>query len=233
MKQTQRLFYAPAFQLIATWLWVLLFPLLAIGVVVGLPGLDLTTARQWWSEHPYYQGYFETVVAGLLPVLWVWMRGEQLDRYGIRKTGFLASLLLSLLLVIAVYVRSFLATGAWISHASFDARLSFPLNVWYAVWGIIANGPLEVFFFVWLVTETDHLLGSEKPMISKGLLATVLPFSLLHIITTQDIINALNVLVIFLFLGLIYTRTRNAIGPMVGWALINGMVWAFVELLYV
>jgi len=39
--------------------------------------------------------------------------------------------------------------------------------------------------------------------------------------------------VIFSLLGLIYKFTRNSIGPMIGWTLINGMVWAFAELLWV
>lgn len=88
-------------------------------------------------------------------------------------------------------------------------------------------------FPLWLVTKTDLVLGSERAILSKGFLLTVLLFSLVHIISTQDIINAAHVLVIFFVLGLIYKRTRNSIGPMIGWTLINGMVWAFVKLLWV
>ena len=39
------------------------------------------------------------------------------------------------------------------------------------------------------------------------------------------------VAVLFLALGLIYERTGNALGPMVGWTLMNGMTWAYVGLL--
>jgi len=232
-KQQSSLIHNPIFQAISTWLWVLLFPLLAIGMVVGILRLDLTTVRQWWSEHQYYQGYFEAVVAGLLPVLFVWINKEKLAQYGLGRKGFTQSLLLSLLLVIAIYIKSFLTTGEWISHSSFNIQLNFPQNAWYAVWGIFANGPLEVFFFVWLVTKTEQILKSEKVIISKGFLVTVVLFSLLHVISTQNIINAINVFVIFFCFGLIYKRTQNSIGPIIGWTLINGMVWAFVELLYV
>ncbi len=231
-KPQSALVHNPVFQTIATWLWVVLFPLLAIGVVVGILKLDLTAVRRWWGEHHYYQGYFEAIVAGLLPVLFLWIDKEKPARYGLERKGFIPSLLLSLLLVIAVYVKSFLTAGEWISHSSFNAHLSFPQNAWYAVWGIAANGPLEVFFFVWLVTKADQILKSERILISKGFLGTVILFSVLHIISTQDVVNAITVLVIFFFLGLIYKRTHNSVGPMIGWTLINGMVWAFVELLF-
>lgn len=236
MEQAKRqpsLIHNPGFQVFATWLWIVLFPLLAIGVVVGILKLDLATVRQWWGEHQYYQGYFEATVAGLLPALFVWVNRERLSRYGIQRAGFAVSLLFSLLVVIAVYAKSFLTTGEWISHSSFGARLDFPQAVWLVSLGIFANGPLEVFFFVWLVTKTDQILGGEGVVLSKGFLLTVALFSLLHIISTQSVVNALHVLVIFFFLGLIYKHTRNSIGPMIGWTLINGMVWAFVELLCV
>jgi len=86
----------PIFQVICTWLWVVLFPLLAIGVVVGIIKLDLKEARQFWSKHQYFQGYFEAVVAGLLPMLFLWIDKEKLAKYVIKKKGISKSLLPSL-----------------------------------------------------------------------------------------------------------------------------------------
>jgi len=76
---------------------VVLFPLLAIGVVVGILRLDLKEARQLWSKHQYFQGYFEAVVVGLLPMLFLWIDKEKLAKYGIKKKGISKSLLPSLL----------------------------------------------------------------------------------------------------------------------------------------
>jgi membrane protease YdiL (CAAX protease family) len=231
MEQTRRmtLIYDPMAQVIATWVWIVGLPLLLLGTIVASGG-DLTTVRQWWREHQYVQAYFEMITAGLLPVLFVWLNKENPARYGFTRHGLARSIGLSLLVVGASYVETFLRTGQWINFAPLGGVLSFPQNLWYAAWGVFANGPLEVFFVVWLITKTDQVFESESPLLSRGFLVTLALFSLLHILTTQSLVNAAYVFVIWFFLGLIYKATRNIVGPMLGWTLINGMVWSFIAI---
>jgi membrane protease YdiL (CAAX protease family) len=65
-----------------------------------------------------------------------------------------------------------------------------------------------------------------------GLVITVFSFGLIHILTT-DLRNAVYTSAIFLVLGLIYRFTRNSVGPMIAWTLINGQVWYIARLLVV
>lgn len=193
-------------------------------------GLDLKVVRGWWSEHQYYQAYFEMVAVGLLPVVFVGISHEPLSLYGFQRKGVLKSIVCSLSVVAIFYLKSFLATGQWIGYASFNTVVNPPWNFFHVLWGIFSNGPLEVFFFIWLVTKSDQILQGGTKILSTGFLGTTLLFGLLHIITTQSLVNALNVFVIFFFLGLIYKWSRNIYGPILGWTLINGMVWAYIEL---
>ena len=104
--------------------------------------------------------------------------------------------------------------------------MEFPYNVWYAFLGVFAYGPLEVFFIIWLIVNTDKIFGSLEKMISPGLLITVLVFGLSHVILSPQggLPNAVKVTIIFMLLGLIFKYTKNSIGPMIAWAIINGQV---------
>jgi len=78
--------------------------------------------------------------------------------------------------------------------------LSFPYNLWYALLGIFAYGPLEAFFVAWLIVNTDIALGSSGRRVSPGLIITTLAFGLSHVITSPQagVINALSVTLEFL-----------------------------------
>jgi len=216
---------SPKLQVIFTWLWMILFPLLAGGFTVCVLRISVATTLEWWRAHQYLQGYLEAIAAGLLPAFFVWINKERLSDYGLQRAGLARSILLSLLVVAAVCLKSFLTTGEWIGHSSFETGIDFPWNLLHAAWGIFANGPLEVFFFIFLTVKTGQLFKNSWI----GFFVTLVVFALVHILTTQSVVNALNVFGIFLFLGAIYQSTRNAAGAMLGWTLINGMVWAYIE----
>ena len=99
-------------------------------------------------------------------------------------------------------------------------NLPFPLNLWYASLGVVAYGPLEVFFVVWLIVNIDIIFKKLEKMFSPGLIITVLVFGLSHLIFARGgIVNAISVTVIFFILGLIFKYTGNSIGPMIAWTL--------------
>jgi len=215
-------------QVIAVWLWALAGPLLVAALLVGVFRIDLRTAREWWNGHQYVQAYLEAVFVGLLPLAIAFASGERLRDYGLHRRGVTFSLLLSLAVAATFWVYLFLTTGEWFSHSDLPA-VAAPWNVWYALLGIVANGPLEVFFVFWLIRRTDQAL--RRPSGLSGLLITVVLIGLFHWVSTRSLFNALNVAAVFLLLGLVFRRCRNAIGPMVGWTLINGMSWAYAGLL--
>lgn len=219
------------FQVIVTWLWFVVFPLSVVGLLIGVGHIDIATGRQWYRAHPYIQAYFEAVLAGLLPLFFVLIDKEPLSYYGLSRKKLLQSVGVSLLVVALRFLESYLRSHLWVDVTPFAASPGFPWNIWHALWGIFANGPLEVFFFVWLVVKTDQLFKSEEAILSKGFLVTLVLFSVAHIMTTQDVINAGYVLVIWLLLGLVFKVTKNAVGPMIAWILINGMVWPYILLL--
>lgn len=220
----------PKFQVIATWLWLLVLPLSLIAVLVGLLRLEVGVMRSWWSDHLYYQGYLEAALAGLLPIIFFLLNKEALAKYGFRRDRLGVSVGLSLAVAAVFFLYSYLTTGNWINHSDIAADLGGLSLVWFVLWGIFANGPLEVFFYVFLLEKTDDIFDSDHKLLSKGFWITTVLDAAAHIITTQSVSNSIAVFVIFFFLGLVYRSTKNIVGPMLGWTLINGMVWAFITM---
>ena len=157
---------------------------------------------------------------------------EKPAAYGFQMSGLVSSLLLSAVVVAALMGFSFLNTGQLVGYdGSADFGIGRPWNYFYGILGIFAYGPLEVFFFAWLVTNTDRIGKGAQRLLSRGLIITVILFSLMHILTTQSVQTAVYIFVIYSALGLIYRRTGNVIGPMIAWTLINGQVWYLAQLL--
>ena len=147
------------------------------------------------------------------------------------RKGLAKSLLFSALFVVVLFGIGFLIRGQLMSGLSPSPHLDFPWNIWYVALGVFAYGPLEVFFFIWLVTNTDRIFKSVNRIVSWGLIVTVVIFGLAHILTT-NIYNALYTSALFITMGLIYKYTKNSIGPMIAWTLINGQIWFIVKILW-
>ena len=104
---------------------------------------------------------------------------------------------------------------------------SFPLNLFYALLAVLVYGPLEVFFVIWLIVNTDEALRwDSRRILSPGLLITVTVFGLSHLILSLrgGVLNAVKMIAEFLILGLIFKYTKNSIEPMIAWMLINHQV---------
>lgn len=224
--------YNPLFRVIATWLWWFIGAALTVLIILVIQGLPLTSASEMLvGKRVYLAVYIEIVSVGLLPLLFTMICKDELAQYGFVRQGLGKSLLLSLLFVLIMFGVGYLMTGRLMTDSRPTLQLGFPWNLWYALLGIIAWGPLEVFFFVWLVDNTDNIFKSEMKINSWGLIVTVLAFALIHILTT-DIRNAIYTGVIFLVLGLLYKYTKNIVGPMIAWTLINGQVWYIARVLF-
>jgi len=210
--------------IIVVWVWMFLGSFIAVVLTAYLVGTSLTLEMiiSILNERPYLAVYGEIVGVGALPLIISLLCNDSPRMYGLSKSGILISLTLSvppsLIILLARLIHGVLR------YESFN--LSFPYNIWYAIIGVLAYGPLEVFFVIWLIVNTDYVLGSLDKIFSPGLIITVLAFGLSHIILSPKggIFNAIEVTVIFLFLGLIFKYTRNSLGSMIAWTLINGQV---------
>ena len=82
---------------------------------------------------------------------------------------------------------------------------------------------------VWLIHNTDRLYNSSAKILSAGLLVTIFLYGVLHWFSQGT--YALVIAAIFMALGLIFKTTRNAIGPMLAWTVMNAYIWALCGIL--
>jgi hypothetical protein len=220
----------PAFRVISVWLWWFVGAALTVLAILAARGVSPADAGAVLGEQRHLAVYIEIVSVGLLPLVISLVCRDDPAEYGLASKGLWQSLLLSLLFVGAMFGYAYLTRGALMSDDRPPLAPGFPSNLWYGLLGILAWGPLEVFFVVWLVRNTENLLREPDRLVSWGLALTVVIFGALHVITT-DLTNALYTSFIFLVLMLIHKRTGNAIGPMLAWTLVNGQVWYIARLL--
>ncbi len=233
MRQNKRsaIWYNPIFRVVTTWLWSIVGGILVILIILAVYGINFAKAMEILEERQYLAVYIEIVSVGLLPVVFTLICRDDLMLYGLGRKGLAKSLLLSGLFTVVLFGIGFLTRGQLMTGLSPSPHLDFPWNIWYVKLGVFAWGPLEVFFFIWLVTNIDRIFKSMNKIVSWGLIMTVVIFGLAHILTT-DIHNALYTGALFFVLGLIYKYSKNSIGPMIAWTLINGQIWYIVKILW-
>ena len=224
--------YNPVFRVIATWVWFFVGTALVILIILGVYGSDFVTALEVLGEKRYLAFYIEFVSVGLFPLVITLICKDNPGLYGLSRKGLEKSFLLSSLIVATNFGIGLLAGGPRFQSPAF--HLDFPWNIWYGALGIFAYGPLEVFFVMWLITNTDRIFKSGSRILSWGLVLTVIIFAASHIFTSPNagVRNAFYVGLIFLALGLVYKYTKNSIGPMIAWTLINGQIWFIVKILW-
>jgi hypothetical protein len=180
--------------------------------------------------HRYLASYLEIIFVGLIPVLLTIHARENWSRYGLTRMGLAKSLFWSLVYVAVARGFSRLTSGHWMTAGSLTSDLSFPGKAYYALLGAFAYGPLEMFFFVWLVSNTEHILQGRRGSFFFGLTLTTVLYALLHVIFQG--LGAATVAVPFFVLTLIFRWTNNSIGPMIAWTLLNQQVWSLASLLW-
>ena len=223
----------PKFQVLATWMWnmiaVLLISILLTAVLPENTVLDAEALR----ANPrlvLIPVITEIIAVGMLPVLFTLLNRDSLAVYGIQRQGLWKSLAYAALVVLVFFaVLSILAGQVTTSVYLSAVKISTLWKPLVAILALLAYGPLEVFFVVWLIHNTDRLYNSSGKIFSSGLLVTVVLYGVLHYFSQG--IYALVLAVIFLLFGLIYKFTRNAIGPMLAWTLMNDFVWALAAIL--
>ena len=227
------LLYQPKFRVISTWLWFIIGGVLAIFIISIFYGFNFGLAFNEIQNNRYLYVYIELFSVGLLPVIYIIVCKDPLSNYGfnLKKRESLLSFLLSLVYIGIMYTIGLIINGKVMNFEIYDFQLDFPLNLFYGIFGIIVWGPLEVFFFIYLVVNTEQILKQDDWKISKGLIITTILFGLSHVLTTNWW-NAIYTGILFFIIGLIYKFSNNIIGPMITWTLINGQVWFIAQMLF-
>ena len=211
---------SPLARVSATWLWFLVCPVL----------MFFPAAVRTICPHPYLSVYYEILFVGLVPVLFITFGSEKLSEYGITGRGLAKSLFGSLVFVAADRTCSWLISGHWMSFYTWHPSLSFPAKVYYASLGIFAFGPLEMFFIIYLVRNTEQAFQGRFGGFLLSLTVTAFLFGLSHIF--YGLGCALEIGVTCFVLGLIFGWTQNSIGPMLGWTLLDQQVWSLASMLW-
>jgi len=223
----------PKFQVMATWIWnmfaVLLISMLLQAVLPENTSLDIDSMR----ANPrlvFIPALAQIVAVGLLPLLFVLTNREKLSLYGLQRQGLGKSLAFSVLAVLAFFVALVLQGGELTSYINISTLRITPLwRLGLALLVILAYGPLEVFFVVWLIQNTDRLYDSGAKTFSAGLWVTILLYGVLHYFSQG--MYAIVIAAIFLALGVIFKATRNAFGPILAWTVMNEYIWVLLGIL--
>jgi hypothetical protein len=212
-------------RLIAVWGWVGAWTV-GLMILSDALGHGFAFSREL-RAFPWVTLAYALVGIGALPVLLSAAAHEEWRTYGLGRTGLGASLVASAGFVVFVLLMAVAFGQARLPQAA-DIPLGFPLTVVYAALATLAWGPLEVFFVLWLAVNADRLFGSRERIVGPGLVLTLALFWALHLVAARGGVgNATAVTVIFLVLGAVFGRTRNAWGPMIAWTVLNPQVWAF------
>jgi len=217
----------------AVWLWNMVGVLLISSILLAVLPEGSTLNEEALRTHPdlvIYPVLTEIVAVGLLPVLFVLFNREQSATYGLQRAGLGKSLALSMLVVVVYVALLSIQAGQLTTGINLEGiKITSSWKLVLALLAILAYGPLEVFFVVWLIHNTDRLYNSAAKILSAGLLVTILLYGVLHWFSQG--MYAIVIAAIFLALGLIFKVTRNAIGPMLAWTVMNEYLWVLCGIL--
>jgi hypothetical protein len=218
---------SPRFQVPATWIWNIVGTFVVAAIVaVALPR-NIALDRSALTRQPslaLIPILSEIVLTGLLPIVFSIFRKDKASEYGITGKRLLMSLVLSAGVVVVYF--AYLSIRAGHLTTSFQLPGLHHLTIGNAICaclGLVAYGPLEVFFVVWLIHNTDRIFKTEAKTWSWGLLITIIIYGLLH--SFSQGVNSLVIATEMLALGLVFKSTRNSIGPMLAFMFMNEYAW--------
>ena len=105
--------------------------------------------------------------------------------------------------------------------------LGTPWNMIAGGMAVLAYGPGEALFVVYLILAFDQATGNPRSVISWGVVIAAVAWALPHIFNVVYFgVSAIpNVLVMFflgIVMGVLLKKTRSSVGPIIFWTLVNG-----------
>ncbi len=232
-KEYEKFYLNPKFQLITTYIWFFIGALIVILIFIILSGFNISVAMSTIQNNPHLYIFIEFSSVGLLPIIYVLVSKDRISKYGVNAENLVKSISISFLMVLIYFLLGYLINGKIMTYEPYDFNLELPWNLFFGIGGIIVWGLLEAFFFIWLIDKTnDAFFFEDKKLIVSALITSLIFGVLLHLITTS-VYNAIYTGIIFLLLSLIYVYTKNSIGPIIAWTLLNGQVWFIGQMIFV
>lgn len=224
---------SPKFQVPATWVWNVVGTLAVAVVVAAALPQNIALDRSALTQEPslaLIPILSEILLVGFLPIVFSVLRRDQAAEYGITGKRLFVSLVLSAGVVLAYFAYLSLRAGVLTTSVQLPGLHQPTLgNALLAVLALVAYGPLEVFFVVWLIHNTDRIFNTEAKTWSSGLILTIAIYGLLHSFSQGA--NSVVIATEMLALGLVFKRTRDSIGPMLAFMLMNEYAWFLATVL--
>ena len=106
-------------------------------------------------------------------------------------------------------------------------HLPKPWNTLATTMALLAYGPGEALFVVYLILAFDKAIGSSHPVFSWGVIVTSVLWALPHAFNViffgiSAIPNVVAMFFIGLIMGVLLKKTRSSLGPIIFWTLVNG-----------
>ncbi len=207
---------------------IFLISLIGPAVVLGLPFV-LGWQQNYFASHLYIFGTLGQALMDL-PAL-VMLARNKVDWLG-RKQDRLLSIGAGLVCAAILAGVKFATSGRLTFMGGVPAftqslTLAWPWNLIAATLAMLAYGPGEALYVVYFVIAFDATTDSPHRLISRGVIITALLWGLSHswnvfFFGWAALSNALFMVGIGLAIGLLFKRTRTALGPIVFWSLVNG-----------
>ena len=207
-------------------------------LILGIP----TILFHWTTDYQFTHSFIFGTLGQLLmdiPAVIMFTRlrdgfgDDAQDRNKTRDRGlsFIVGLVSALLLGgLRLAVAGKLMGGAFMGGVpAFTQSLGLPgpWNVLAAVSALLAYGPGEALFVVYLILAFDKAVGNPRRLISWGVIITAVLWALPHIFNViffglSALSNVITMVFVGIVMGILLKKTRSSLGPMVFWLLVNG-----------
>ena len=203
-------------------------------VVMGIPTMVCGWSKDYLFSHLYVIGTLGQMVMDL-PAMVMFTRVRTDDRGHDRTRDRVISIGVGLGCAVVLAGMRIALTGrlmggefmGGVPAFTQSLALAWPWNVVAASLAMLAYGPGEAIFVVYLIIAFDKAMGSQRPVFSWGVVITAFLWALPHIFNVfyyglGALSNVLVMVFIGLAMGLLLKGTRSSLGPMVFWTLVNG-----------
>jgi hypothetical protein len=206
-------------------------------IVLGIP----TLLFNWTTDYTFTHSYIIATLGQLLmDIPAVFMFARLRDAFGNEAEGrnktrdrvisAVVGLSLALLFAAPRLLAGRLMGGAFMGGVpafTQSLQLASPWNMIAGASALLAYGPGEALFVVYLILAFDKAVGNPRRLVSWGVIITAILWALPHIFNVVFFgMSALGNVVVMVFIGIVMgillKKTRSSIGPMVFWLLVNG-----------
>jgi len=201
-------------------------------IVMVIPTALLGWSKDYWFSHLHITGTLGQALMDLPAVImFARIRRHGTGRGRVRVISAGVGLGCAVILAgIRVALTARLMGGTFMGGVpafTQSLTLAWPWNVLSASAALLAYGPGEAIFVIYLITSFDAALGSQHRVFSWGVVITSLLWALPHIANVfyfgwEALSNVLIMAFIGLAMGLLLKGTRSSLGPVVFWTLVNG-----------